>query len=196
MADVLQPVAFSAELLPYVAGFDCGPDPWEKEPADWIQRHALKAMDLGTKVWLYMNQDGLVVGFSSLDVGRSKLRYPTPDSPRVGVLVIPELGLRKDFKGEPKAERLSDPTSDGRYSSQIMRHLLDAASQWPGDMQAVTLYVDPRNIAAVRLYERFGFEKYGKPHHDDETGVSYDRYAIRRSRLVAPPASRVAEGSP
>jgi len=182
MADVLFPVPFDADLLPFVAGFDCGPDPWEQEPSHWIQEHALEAIALGTKVWLYMNQQDLVVGFSSLDVSKSLLRYPTPKSPRVPVLVIPELGLKKEFKGEPKAERTSDPNTDGRYSSQIMRHLLDNAHQWQGNMQAVSLYVDPRNVAAIRLYQRFGFASYGDPYKEPHTGISYDRYAVRLAR--------------
>lgn len=180
MADVLFPVPFAADLLRFVAGFDCGPKPWEQEPAHWIQQHAVEAISHGTKVWLYMNRQDRVVGFGSLDVSKSPLRYPTPKSPKVPVLVIPELGLKKEFKGEPKAERTSDPNTDGRYSSQVMRHLLDNAHQWQGNMQAVSLYVDTRNVAAVRLYERFGFAQYGDPYVEKETGIAYDRYAIRR----------------
>jgi hypothetical protein len=179
MADVLFPVPFDADLLPFVGGFDCGPDPWEQEPADWIQQHALEAISHGTKVWLYMNEQGFVVGFGSLDVSKSPLRYPTPKSPKVPVLVIPELGLKKEFKGEPKAERTSDPNTDGRYSSQIMRHLLDNAHQWPGDMHAVILYVDPRNVRAIKLYQKYGFTKFDPPFIDKDSGIAYDRYAVR-----------------
>ena len=40
------------------------------------------------------------------------------------------------------------------------------------------LFVDPRNAPAIRLYTRFGFEKYDPPYFDSHTGIAYDRYAM------------------
>jgi len=179
MANVLEPVVFRADLLSDVQGFDYGTEPWEKELAQWMQAESIEAMVHGTKVWLYLNQTGDCVGYSSLGV--AQWSYPTKKSPRMPVLVIPAVAIRTEFKGEPKGDWATDPSVDGRYSSQIMRHLLDSASQWPGPMPAVGLFVDPRNTPAIKLYERFGFAKYDPPYTDKATGIVYDRYAIRRA---------------
>lgn len=179
MANALDPVAFCAELLPEVRHFDYGAEPWEKDLALWMLDESVAAMQSGTKVWLYLNQTGDCVGYGSL--GLRNWSYPTKKSPKVSVLVIPAVAIRTEFKGQPKVDRSDDPRVDGRYSSQIIRHLLDTAFQWPGTIPAVGLFVDPRNTPAIKLYQRFGFEKFDPPYTDKTTGVVYDRYAIRRA---------------
>ena len=179
MANALTPVAFTADLLPVVRDFDYGTEPWEKELATWMLDECVPAMASGTKVWLYLNQDGECVGYGSL--GERLWSYPKKTSPKVPVLVIPAVAIRTEFKGEPKDDRSDDPRVDGRYSSQIMRQLLLTAFQWPGEFPVVGLFVDPRNTRAIKVYKRFGFEKFDPPYKDKTTGVAYDRYAIPRS---------------
>lgn len=179
MANALTRVAFRAELLPVVRDFNYGTEPWEKDLAAWMFDDCVPAMASGTKVWLYLNQDGECVGYGSL--GPALWSYPKKNSPRVPVLVIPAVAIRTEFKGQPKDDRSDDPRVDGRYSSQIMRQLLLTAFQWPGQFPVVGLFVDPRNTPAIKVYERFGFEKFDPPYTDKTTGVAYDRYAIPRS---------------
>jgi ribosomal protein S18 acetylase RimI-like enzyme len=178
MADVLVPVPFSADLLPYVQGYNYGSQPWEQELAQWMREESLSAVANGAKVWLYQNQAGDCVGYGSL--GERNWSYPTKKSAKVTVLVIPAVAIRADFQGEPRTDRSDDPSVDGRYSSQIMRHLLEVAYQWPRPIAAIGLFVDPRNVRAVKLYQKYGFTKFDPPFIDKDSGIAYDRYAVRR----------------
>ena len=90
------------------------------------------------------------------------------------LLLIPAVALRREFQGEPK-----DVGRDERYSSQVMRHLLQEASAWPGSPPAVGLYVAPANTAAIRLYERFGFQLFHNTYIDKDTGAEYRGYVRR-----------------
>ena len=153
MPDVLRFVPFAAELLEDVRDFDYGDESFQKELADWLRTDSLPALASGVKIWLYVNQSGDIIGYSSLGVSRWK--YPDPSSHRIEVVIVPAVAVRKQFWGKPDgAER------DDRYSSQIMRHLLDEAEQWPGQPPVVGLFVHPDNVAAIRLYERFGFQTF------------------------------------
>jgi ribosomal protein S18 acetylase RimI-like enzyme len=54
-----------------------------------------------------------------------------------------------------------------------MRHLLKEAEAWPGEPPALGLFVHPDNHAAVKLYERFGFQLFFHTFTDRATGVVY-----------------------
>jgi len=132
------------------------------------------ALRRGTKVWLYLNQVGEFVGYGSLGVTRWK--YPDSASPRTELVIVPAVALRKEFWRKP------DGPSEERYSSQIMRHLLNVAAAWPGDPPAVSLFVHPDNHAAIKFYERFGFQPFFHTYTDRTTGIVYRSYTRPISR--------------
>jgi GNAT superfamily N-acetyltransferase len=164
-ADVLLVVPFTSELLAAVADFEYGDEPYQQELAQWMLQDSVPALLRGTKVWLYRNQAGEFVGYSSLGVTRWK--YPDPDSPKTSLVIVPAVALRKQFWGKP------DGPPEDRYSSQIMRHLLTEADALPGQPPAVGLFVHPDNQAAIKLYERFGFQAFFHTFTDRTTGVIY-----------------------
>ncbi len=162
MSDRLRFVQFVPELL----DFDYGDEPYQKELADWMNSDVQAALAAGTKVWLYVNQAGEVVGYGSLGVTRWK--YPEPASRRVEVAIIPAVAIRRQFWGKPDGAE-----KDDRYSTQIMNHLLDEAAAWPGQLPAVGLFVRADNKAAIKLYERFGFKPFHHVYTDPATGRAY-----------------------
>jgi ribosomal protein S18 acetylase RimI-like enzyme len=165
MADLLRFVVFAPDLLDQVRDFDYGDEAYQKELADWMRNDAVPALGRGTKVWLYVNQAGEVVGYGSLGVTRWK--YPEAASRKVELLVVPAVALRKTFWGKPAGAK------EGRYSSQIMGHLLADALAWPGKLPAVGLFVHPHNQAAIQLYQRLGFRPFPHSYTDPVTGVTY-----------------------
>lgn len=111
---------------------------------------------------MYRNADtdDSVVGFASLaETGWWK--WPPPDGKRSRLLYIPQLGLDLKFRGFP-------PDPEWRYSNQIMEHLLGQASELGKQIKQeksprkhvdlLTLKVHRENMAAQRLYNRYGFE--------------------------------------
>ncbi len=81
--------------------------------------------------------DGAVVGMAGLHVGAGKQRHVGS----IGILV------HDDFQGRG-------------IGSTLMRTLLDLADDYLG-LARVELEVIADNVAAIRLYERFGFEREG-----------------------------------
>jgi ribosomal protein S18 acetylase RimI-like enzyme len=77
------------------------------------------------------------------------------------LLYIPQLGLDQKYRGFP-------PDRAWRYSNQIMEHLIGQArslalqikQEKPPSkhVELLTLKVHRQNIAAQRVYTRFGFE--------------------------------------
>ena len=109
--------------MPEIQAFDCGPDRWDIEVATWIKsasgdNSVIEDMKrFGTEVWLFRDDQGKLVGFSSL--GQTKYTWPVGSKKKETVNVIPFVGVHKDFKGEPKeAER------DDKYAYQILDDLL------------------------------------------------------------------------
>ncbi|MBI1913360.1 MAG: GNAT family N-acetyltransferase [Planctomycetes bacterium] len=168
MPDLLDVSAFTPDLLLEVQDFDYGEEPYQKELAEWMRNEAVPALKRGSKVWLYINQATEIVGYSSLGVTR--WRYPGPTSRKTELVIVPAVALRKAFWGKP------DGPADERYSSQIMRHLLDEARDWSGELPALGLFVHPDNLAATKLYERFGFRPFFHTYTDPGTKVTYRSY--------------------
>jgi len=124
MGDLLVPIEFALEMLPSLERFTYGREPWEVYLHTWLMKGSADAIGSGgAKVWVYINQADEYVGYGSL--AQSLLRYPRKKSDMVPVVDIPAFAVRDDLWGKPKEDRLDDVTVDGRYSSQIMRHLID-----------------------------------------------------------------------
>ncbi len=166
MHDQLTAVEFQPEMLADIGNFDCGSESYQSELAGWLQNEASAVIVKGTKVWLYFNQAGDIVGFGSL--GPTNWRYPEPTSKRTAVVLIPAVAIRREFWGKPENVELEE-----RYSSQILRQLVDEAGAWPGNPPAVGLYVHPENQAAIKLYERFHFHQFHQAYTDPGTNVTY-----------------------
>ena len=104
-----------------LAGFSCGDEAWSRHVAEWIRgSDVLDSMKMGTKVWLFENAEGVIVGFGS--VGRTTWRWPPPDGSPTTVMLIPMLGLGTRFHGQP-------PDPDWRFARQVMSHLINTATQ-------------------------------------------------------------------
>jgi hypothetical protein len=128
-AEQLRVVPFTADMLANLGGFDYGAEPYQQELAQWILVDAVVALGKGTKVWLYGNQGGEIVGYGSL--GTTRWKYPDPNSARRDLVIVPAVAVRKQFWGKPDGPR------EERYSSQIMRHLILEADAWPGQPPAL-----------------------------------------------------------
>jgi RimJ/RimL family protein N-acetyltransferase len=158
-------VPFSAERLDLVKDFSCGEEPHERELAEWIRQDALPAMSRGTNVWLYATEDRELVGFGSLGV--TNWRWPDPSSRKVAVQVIPAVAIQKVYWGKPEGPR------EGRYSSQILDHLIAEATDLSDVSPLLGLFVHPDNQRAIKLYERAGFVPFSHTYTDKKTGVVY-----------------------
>ena len=149
---------------PFLAGLRCGDEPWAQAATEWItSSEVLDSIEKhGTKVWLYRNAeaDDAIVGFSSL-AATGWQKWPPLDGKRSRMLYVPQLGLDQKFRGYP-------PGPEWRYANQIMEHLIGQAVLLAKQIQQekppskhvdlVTLKVHRDNVAARRLYERYGFE--------------------------------------
>lgn len=159
---------FADEFTPadqqFLAGLQCGDESWSQAATEWItSSEVLNSIENHlTKVWIYRNSevDESIVGFSSL-ASTGWQKWPPPNGKRSRLLYIPQLGLDKKFRGFP-------PSPEWRYSSQIMEHLIGQARSLAAQIKddkppskhvdLLTLKVHRENIAAQKLYSRYGFE--------------------------------------
>lgn len=174
MTALLVAIPFDESLLSHVQGFSCGEEGYERELADWIRLESIPAIRRGGKVWLYATEAREVVGFSSLAITR--WRYPSPSDKRVSLAIIPAVAIQKSFWGKPAGP------PEGRYSSQILDHLLDEAGRLPLDQPSIGLFVHPDNGRAIRAYERAGFQRFSHTYADPATGVVYSSMVRRLYR--------------
>ncbi len=81
--------------------FNCGNEPWAKAATEWIIASDVweSIRKHGTKVWLFRNVTGVIVGFGSLGITRRK--WPPPDGGYCNFLFVPMLGLDVHFHGQP-----------------------------------------------------------------------------------------------
>ncbi len=165
MADSLIVVPFTRDHLPRVQEFACGEEDHERELADWIRQEGLTTVERGGKVWLYVTEAKEIVGFGSLVVTR--WHYPEPSSKRTSIALIPAVAIQKPFWGKPEGPR------EGRYSTQILEHLIAEAAQLPIQEPILALYVHPANQRAIKAYERAGFQPFGQTYRDPSSGVTY-----------------------
>lgn len=155
---------FTPADQPFLAGLQCGDEAWSKAATEWItSSEVLDSIEnYQTKVWIYRKTeaDESIVGFSSLaTTGWQK--WPPPDGKRSRLLYIPQLGLDQKYRGFP-------PDLNWRYSNQIMEHLIGQARELAlqiiqekppsKHVDLLTLKVHRQNVAATKVYNRFGFE--------------------------------------
>jgi GNAT superfamily N-acetyltransferase len=175
----LQRIPFSADLLSAVQQFDCGSEPWElvvtaylTAPVTEIESAAAsvsRATDdpLHADVWLYITDDGDLVGFGSLAKGNQ--RYPKPKNDPIPATVLIYLGADRRFHGKP------DGPSHERFAALILRDLIAEARRLCEDRPLLTLYVDERNEKAIRFYKKAGFAELHRPYKDKSTGRLHKR---------------------
>ncbi|MEX0820144.1 MAG: GNAT family N-acetyltransferase [Pirellulaceae bacterium] len=143
-----------------MAGLHCGDKPSARAATAWITGSDVldSIANYETRVWVFRNQADEIVGFGSL--GPTRWRWPPPDGDYTRLLMIPQLGIDARFHGQP-------PDAEWRYSNQIMAHLILEAQEFAKEIQRtkpkkkhvelLILQVHKDNVAARRLYERFGF---------------------------------------
>lgn len=156
---------FSLADQPFLAGLKCGVEPWSCAATEWItSSEVLDSIEkYQTKVWIYRNSeaDESIVGFSSLAKTHWR-KWPPPDGKRSRLLYIPQLGVDLGFRGYPISP-------EWRYSNQIMEHLIGQAKilakqineeekQPCKHVDLLTLKVHRENVAAQKVYQRYGFE--------------------------------------
>src|SRR3984957_21242955 len=83
--------------LPEVRNFHCGDERWDLEVSEWIKsasgdNSVIEDMNrFGTEVWLHRDDQGALVGFSSL--GETKYTWPVGSKKKEIVSVIPFIGV-------------------------------------------------------------------------------------------------------
>lgn len=174
MPDLLKKRLFQPRdiLHPAVQSFYCGNEPWEREVSDWIkggpdgQSGVIVDMQRpsGCEVWLYRTQNNILVGFGSLS--EPPWPYPLKGDPHPNL--IPMLGVRREFWGEPR-----DVPKAERYSAQIMDDLQNEARKHSDRSPAIVLYVHPDNARAIKFYKEAGFDFYTRKWRDPATNVVY-----------------------
>jgi GNAT superfamily N-acetyltransferase len=177
MPAALVAIPFAAELLDQVQAFSCGEEPYERELADWIRQEALAAMSRGTKVWLYATEGRELIGYGSL--GKTNWHWPEPGSGKVSLSIIPAVAIQKQYWGKPDGPR------EGRYSSQVLDHLIAEATDRTDTQPLLGLFVHTDNHRAIKLYERAGFTTFSHTYTDKTTGIVYRSmiYPLRKPTI-------------
>jgi GNAT superfamily N-acetyltransferase len=182
MASNLRKVPFTKELLPAVEDFECGGQVYEVEVSDWIQNKGpgcvIDAMERwGTQVWLYVNEQNELVGFGSL--GKTKWNWPDSSDNRVAVNLIPSVGLRSRFRGQP------DGPPEERYSTLIVLDLIAEARRITDVNPVLGLFLHPDNQVAMRFYKRLGFADFHQRSKGDDPGIQYIGMILRLDQRPA-----------
>lgn len=145
MPITLEASEFTAANLAQVDGFYCGEERFAKKMAKWIQTESVATIqEFGNRVWLYSKPTGELVGFGS--VGTTKWTVNGVD---FELAIIPAFGVQHQYRQQPPGDRSQ------RFSHQILRDLIAKAKQL--GVPLLGLYVYPKNIGAIKLYEEFGF---------------------------------------
>jgi ribosomal protein S18 acetylase RimI-like enzyme len=168
-------IPFTEDLLPKVQAFDCGDEPWEREVSDWIKAPrggggALDELEHGATVWLYVTDDGELVGFGSL--AAAVQRWPRSKDPQVPASVIPMLGVDRKFWGQPPG------APEERFSARLLVDLIAEAQTHRAERPILVLYVSIENARGIKYYERAGFAELHKPYTDKNTGRVYKRMVL------------------
>ncbi len=101
--------------------------------------YQLNRIDQKQAVLLLLDVDGVVEGVAGIDLNDHT-------SSHVGVMAI---SMSKDFRGQG-------------IGGLFLDKLIDEAKKCLSDMKLITLSVFAVNKAAINLYQRFGFNEYGR----------------------------------
>jgi ribosomal protein S18 acetylase RimI-like enzyme len=142
-----------------LGSFDCGDTLGGRMATEWIfcrndQNSASTSIQRGTRVWLYRDDTGNIVGFGSLGPTSRQIAGFTPP-----IAVIPQFGVDVRFHQMPAGSEWRD-----RYSAQIFSDLLCKAREL--GYRSVFLLVHKDNHA-INLYRKFGFVDAGTPPKHD-----------------------------
>jgi hypothetical protein len=81
--------------------------------------------------------------------------------------LIPAVAVQKEFWGKP------DGPKEGRFSFQILDHLVSEAARLPVSVPVLGLFVHPQNQRATKAYQRAGFQPFSQTYTDKATGTTY-----------------------
>lgn len=166
--------------------FDCGAEDYQVEISEWIKNSGPNCVldDLKNnpklRVWIYTLED-VVVGFGSLALVEWDLREREGGGGKVPVILIPNVGIRREFQGLGSEARNN---KFDRYSSRILDDLIAKAKKWEEKIRWLGLFVHPKNQGAIKLYQRHGFEWLKSVRYDHEDfNIAYpamllDLYAV------------------
>jgi len=163
------PIPFSVHLSSRVTDFDCGSEPWESELSRWITAPETERgeglwciVKRKTRVWLYENLTGELVGYASL--GDSKWDFPEQKSAsgeisfrRMPIQIIPAFAIQRAFWGQPQGV-----PSDQKYSRLILKHVINVAIERIVVEDAAPilgLFVHQQNPKAIHIYRSLGFSE-------------------------------------
>ena len=127
---------------------------WEQDVSEWIKapyggQGALDAVrDKIAEVWLYEDDQGNLIGFTSL--GSASVDTTTEKALPSSVYTVPYFGIHTKFRGKPDGPR------EQRYAWRIFQGLIEEAER-RGKYTTLTLYVAPDNPACQGFYPLFGF---------------------------------------
>ncbi len=177
----LQSTLFEEEKhLAALQDFDCGSGNYAVEIADWIKNKPPDGVlnDLRKyptlRVWIYTLDENTIVGFGSLQKARWRLRESGEAKKRVSILLIPYVGIKKEFHGQPM-----DATDKfDRYSSQILDDLVGKAKTHRPARHWLGLYVHPENLGAIKLYQRHEFKRL------DGIGIYHKDFRVRYPTML------------
>lgn len=142
---------------PAIRQFSCGSLPRDVEINEFLRFEAVESVESGAvEVWIYFDETGEVVGFSSL--GKTEWRYPKPNSDRVPLQIIPNLAIATSHQGNGYSSVMLDDTIAAAIE------LRDRVSELLG------LFVHVENGKAIRLYLSRHFEPFSKPITRDGEG--------------------------
>jgi len=166
--------------------FDCGNENYQIEVANWIKNSGPGCVvdDLrertDLRVWIYTLDEETIVGFGSLGPNEWSLRERGQVKKKLPVMVIPSLGLAREFHGQP-----TEATDKfDRYSSQILDDLIVKAKTDPRGVRWLGLYVHPENRPAISLYQRHDFEFLEKSFYNHKDfGVKYPAMILDLNRV-------------
>jgi ribosomal protein S18 acetylase RimI-like enzyme len=181
LAPIPPGILFDASQFERIRDFSCAraghaEERWEQDVSEWIkaphgEHGALDAVrDKIADVWLYEDEEGNLIGFTSLGIG--VVDTTTAATLPATVYTVPYFGIHTNFRGKPDGPR------EQRYAWRIFQGLIDEAER-RGKYTTLTLYVDPANPAYQGFYPLFGFEEV------DRVAIG-EREWVRMARQLNP----------
>jgi GNAT superfamily N-acetyltransferase len=174
--DRLRYIKFLENTIPLFKSFRCGDLQHEEELSAWISneqedRDVMQAIKYEqTNVWYYENFEGAIVGYASLAIAEWDLLVPgqEPILIKAKVNVLPALAISNDFQGQP-----SQYDKKNRYWAQILRDIIRKAKRKRSVAPILGLFVHPDNMAARKIYQKFGFIENPQTEYSRYSGMHY-----------------------